>query len=337
MHEGKYNVETKRPHTSCPPGQNRRPDTNHAVRIPFKEKLSRPLLAFLCSSYAAPVLENNPEINLIIKNDQGSLWNLAQRIRELKFDASVHFYLDKRCEIASFLGGVPLRIGPFSKPTALFLNERIKQDRSKALQHEAEYNMDLARLLADDGSSYPPKIFITDSEKREEGDPEKLLTNFNVLKPVIIHPGSSGSATNWPLENFLKLATMISAANQDVYFTAGKGEEYIAEKVMSLRNLRIRHIPAGSLTLRRLIIFISRAQSLISNSTGPLHIASALNIPTLSFYPNTPVATSAKRWRPFGNDAITRVLSPKTGTDNVVDNPGRSVQRTERNEHSGII
>ena len=54
---------------------------------------------------------------------------------------------------------------------------------------------------------------------------------------------------------------------------------------------------------------------MISNSTGPLHMAVALNVPTVSFYPHSPAVMSAKRWGPYSQNKPNRILSPKNGMD----------------------
>jgi ADP-heptose:LPS heptosyltransferase len=100
------------------------------------------------------------------------------------------------------------------------------------------------------------------------------------------------------------------ADSDPVLFTAGRGEEQILRKVKEKSHPNIHAVPAGSLTLRELASLIFQSKVVVSNSTGPLHMAVALGVPTVSFYPQVPRVTSAKRWGPFGNQEINRVLSP---------------------------
>lgn len=279
----------------------------------LRKKYPDAYIAYLCRSYTAPVLLNNPALNLIIKGDEYPFIGLAANIIEHRFDAAIHFYVEPRSALASFISRIPVRIGPFSKWPALFLNHRLQQNRSRVEKHEAEYNLDLVKECGASGESTPPAIFLTDGEKLRGG--EIILSILGQQKkPVLIHPGSAGSVQNWPLEHFLELSRKIADA-EDVIFTAGQGEEMLIEKVKNLSHQRIRLIPAGSLSLRELAGVISQSKCVISNSTGPLHIASALAIPTLSFYPHLPAVTSAKRWGPFGNSKRNIILSPKNPSD----------------------
>ena len=276
-----------------------------------RERFPEAFVAFLCRSYAAPVLERNPGVDEILRCDEdGSAWALSRRLRKLRFDASLHFYLDGRCEAAAFLARIPARIGPFSKASALFLNRRVRQDRSEVAKHEAEYNLDLVRQIGADGSPRAPRVFLSATELERGREIVRLLTGRPDARPVVIHPGSAGSVQNWPLAGFLELGKRVADAKVPVIFTAGRGEEAIAERARRIAGPELFVAPAGGLSLRELAAVLAQARLVVSNSTGPLHIASALGARTLSFYPHRPKVTSAKRWGPFGDPSRNRILSP---------------------------
>lgn len=280
----------------------------------LRKKYPESFIAFLCRSYTAPLLENNPAINRILKIDDAPYFAIVKKINQMGFDAAIHFYVESRSTLATCLANIPLRIGPFSKFASLLLNKRIVQNRSRVEKHEAEYNLELVKVCGADGLATSPVIFLTDPEKKRG---KEIMASLKVdpnRSPVVIHPGSAGSVQNWPLEHFLNLGKKMAERNCAVVFNAGKGEETILERVKDFFRSDFAHIhfiPPGSLSLRELAGVISNARLTISNSTGPLHIAVALNIPTLSFYPRQPLVTSAKRWGPFGNPHLHKVLSPE--------------------------
>jgi ADP-heptose:LPS heptosyltransferase len=208
---------------------------------------------------------------------------------------------------------IPTRIGPFSKLASLWLNQRMAQHRSWVQKHEAEYNLDLVKACGADGLPSPPKIFLSEQEK-QKGLQQLIKIVGSDKKPIIIHPGSAGSVQSWPLESFLELSHKLAGINETVIFTGGKGEEMLLERAKITYHTNIHVIGAGSLNLREFASVIVHAKLMISNSTGPLHIASALEVPTLSFYPAYPLVTSAKRWGPYGNPQRNKVLSPTPDT-----------------------
>lgn len=283
----------------------------------LKKKFPNSYITFLCRSYAAPILEKNPAISLVLKYDEYSFSELVKKIKELQVDVAIHFYIEPKSVLATFRAGIPVRIGPFSKLCSLLLNHRIKQNRSQVEKHEAEYNFDLVKVCGAEFSLKSPEIFLSEEEKRRGKELIVNIQNGSDEPPVIIHPGSKGSAQSWPLENFIKLSQLIGDSGKKVIFTFGKGEEMLVEKIKTLLNSgvasssNIQIVPAGSLTLRELASMISQSKLLISNSTGPLHMAVSLNRATLSFYPRLPIVTSAKRWGPYSPEKIHTVLFPE--------------------------
>ncbi len=281
----------------------------------LRENVPKAFIGILASSYAAPLLENNPAIDQIFKVEEthslNSFWKLVQTIKEHQFDTSIHFYIDTKTVLAATLAGIPMRIGPFSKAASLLLNQRIVQNRSLAEMHEADYNLDLLRGLGLTPPKLPPKIYLTEEEKKWGEDFVKSMLKEPQKKPILIHPGSKGSAQSWPLEYFLELSQRIAKEKQEVIFTGGEGEKNLLDKARELKNPLIHIIPASSISLRQLAAVISSVKLVISNSTGPLHMAVALNTPTLSFYPQLPIVTSSKRWGPYSQESFHKVLTPQ--------------------------
>lgn len=267
-------------------------------------------IGFLCRSYTAPILQGHPAINQILAMDDGLPFSTVKKIKDCKFDVSIHFYVESKSAWACSSAKILRRIGPFSKFWSYFLTDKIVQNRSKVEKHEAEYNLDLVRECGADGLTFPPALFLSAIEKREGVQILRMTCGGTEAKPIIIHPGSRGSAETWPLESFLELAVKVASRGDHVVFAAGNEERKIADAVEKLKHKNVHAIPAGTLTLRQLAAVIAGSKMFIGNSSGPLHIATALNLPTISFFPRTPFVTSAKRWGPFGNYKQNRIISP---------------------------
>jgi ADP-heptose:LPS heptosyltransferase len=114
---------------------------------------------------------------------------------------------------------------------------------------------------------------------------------------VFIHTGSGGSAINLSLQQYAELASLIDKSIA-VHFvlTAGPGELDNASGLsvlMQHKNHSIYHSTEGLLNFSR---FIGICDLFISGSTGPLHIAGALNVATAAFYPARRSATPL-RWQ----------------------------------------
>ncbi|MBI2915515.1 MAG: glycosyltransferase family 9 protein, partial [Elusimicrobia bacterium] len=282
----------------------------------LREKYPQSLIAVLASSYAAPLLQNHPAVDLVLENDetQVSFWNLVKKIEAMQFDVSIHFFSEKRSSLAAALAKVPVRVGPFSRWPSIFFTQRIFQNRSSVQKHEAEYNLDLAGSCGAEIKPYPPKIYLTGPEKQKGREMVTSLLKNSESKPILIHPGSKGSAQSWPLDSFLELAKKCAEDSQEVLVTCGEGEEMILNRVREMSHPHIHLIPR-SLSLREFASVLAQGKIMISNSTGPLHMAVALGLQTLSFYPQWPAVTSSKRWGPYPPSGMHRVLSPAKERD----------------------
>lgn len=268
-------------------------------------------IAVLVSPYTADIFLNNPDINEVIVLKP--VMETARELRSKNFDSAVLFYVDRRSALPVFLSGIPLRIGPGSKLWSLLLNKILFQRRSKNPGHEADFNTALLQPLGIAPEKAPCRITVTAAEISSA---QQYLSERYAITPqdklAILHPGSRGSAKNWPPARYAELAALLARANPKLKLLLTGAEQEIP---------LLREIAAASgtnaaftgekLTLRQLIAVISRAQLLCTNSTGPLHLAVALGVPTVSFFPPLK-GCLPQRWGPYGQGHI--VLMPEHQT-----------------------
>lgn len=268
----------------------------------------------LIPSYTKPVAEICPWIDNIITDDRHKgtatdAFYLAKLIEQFDIDTSISLYSEMRTALALWLVHVSNRYGPATKLAQLFLNKRLKQNRSLSLKPEHEYNTDLVRhFISSNGDSIvdmctPPYLKFNKQEvtKLRQTYIRKHDIDAN-SKLIFIHAGSGGSAINLTLKQFAELARLISKANKTHFVvTAGPDEFDTAFKLTELLdglNYIIYHSTDGLVNFSK---FISICDLFISGSTGPLHIAGALNVATAAFYPARRSATSV-RWQTINDE-----------------------------------
>ena len=243
-------------------------------------------------------------------------------IRREKYDAIITLYSTTRVGIFSFLSGVKYRLAPATKIAQLFYNHRLNQRRSKSLKPEYEYNLDLAiKYLTDSGISVkevPKAPFLS----FDTDEMTKVRINFckdNYLdintKFIFVHPGTGGSATNLSLEQFAKLAKNLNSNKKYTFvITDGPGEiEYANKLSILLKDLPhiVYHSTGGLINFSKIILL---SDLFISGSTGPLHIAGALNRPTAAFYQRRRSAT-ALRWQTLNTEDKRLAFTPPEDAD----------------------
>jgi ADP-heptose:LPS heptosyltransferase len=200
---------------------------------------------------------------------------------------------------AAFLAKIPVRIGRASNVWQFFLNKPVYQGRSKNEKHEYEYNLDL--LNGFDTFTPIPKVFPRLRLTHKAFTIAETMIPFRSF--VIVHPGHGGSAYNLSIRKYVEIAEKLARSGINIIVTAGPEEKNVIEAFKKLSEYENIRILSSIPDLEQLSGVISRAKALICGSTGPLHIAAALNVPTVAFFPPVPAMTPV-RWGPTGNSSL---------------------------------
>ena len=282
---------------------------------PIKEKWPHCKIDFLARGYTHPILENVKEINQILNYDPEGVHRgirghklLATEIRQQDYETAILFYPRLGLTFALWRAGVHRRIGTSHRWYSFLLTDRVHQSRSECLKHEVEYNLDLLKPLIQD---LPREILqfrlaVPETTKREV---QVILTSNNILsKYIVVHPGNGDSAPNLSRDQYRTLIQQISLSGMRVVLTGLNSEKEYNESLKSDFSTNNIIDLTGTLNLEQMIALLSEACGLITTSTGPAHIASAVGTPVAAFYcpaiPHTP-----DRWGPLENSE--RVTTPK--------------------------
>ncbi|MBE9503974.1 MAG: glycosyltransferase family 9 protein [Proteobacteria bacterium] len=274
-------------------------------------------IAAMVRPYTRDLLKNNPYVDEIIEYKPDSthkgLSGILAMVRTLKnghFDTVITLFSNFRLGLITYMAGIPTRIAPATKVAQLFYNHRISQRRSKSTQHEADYNLDLLKVLGITDMKKNVAIWIDKSAEeasRQYLKENNLFQAWENKKLIGIHPGSGGSARNWQPERYAQLADrLISEFSYSVLLTGGLGEKELLSTVQS--KMTRKSLIFTSNSIMELAAMLKNFSAFISSSTGPMHMAAAVKTPTVSlFCPIT--ACLPIRWGPIGNEQ--RVLLPE--------------------------
>lgn len=268
---------------------------------------------FLVSRYTGKLLEGYEDIDeLVYRDDFSSRSELTMFFKKSGIDMIIHAFPRPDISYAAFLAGVKHRIGTSTRWYSFMYNHTLKQHRSECKQSEADYNLDLLESVID-GTDYT-KIY---KFKFSEDEKNKLFLHLNIKglyendEYVIIHPGSGHSSNDMPAAKFREISEKITELfpKYKIVITGTESERELAEEVIDGKN----YIDlTGKLTLRELMILIDGCSLYMSNSTGPIHIAGALNKNVIGFYPNSK-PMNATRWGPPGDN--NHIFTPKDNSD----------------------
>ncbi|MCK0769229.1 glycosyltransferase family 9 protein [Chromohalobacter canadensis] len=284
-------------------------------------------VAVLVPTYTAPLAHACPWIDEVILDPGGAApqrqqKDLLAQLRAAKFDALLTLFSTPRIGWLGWRAGISLRMAPATKWAQVFYNFRIKQRRSQSQKPEYVYNQDLASSLLhtlgqDMPTLAPPYWPLPDATRDTQRQRLSDELSLPSTRPWwFLHPGSGGSAVNLSVAQYVDLAQAISAklSTQPKWVvTYGPSEEPIAQHLVETLNARevdaVLMPPRASLT--DFAETLAVADVFVAGSTGPLHIAGALNRPTIGFYPAKRSATPL-RWQTCNAETRRLAFSPPT-------------------------
>jgi ADP-heptose:LPS heptosyltransferase len=266
----------------------------------LKQKFPSARIVFLGKSYTQAIIESCPAVNEFLNWDA---WNklsddaLIHAFREANLDAIVHVFPNKRIAKAAWKAKIPQRIGTSHRLFHWFsCNQLVNFTRKRSPLHEAQLNFELLKPF-----DIPVPAFEALKSMNllhAEGElPDFLKNKLRSSKTVILHPKSQGSAVEWGIDNFLKLAQELLNLDYQVIFTGTESEG------LQFRERLPEHPhlidTTGRLTLQELIVLIANCEALVAASTGPLHMAGLLDKKAIGlFSPRRPIHPG--RWMPLG-------------------------------------
>ena len=266
----------------------------------------------LVPNYTVALAELCPWIDKVLvdptkKGSKQAQSTLIEQIKAERFDASINLFSTTYSAKLVWKARIPYRLAPATKLAQLFYNKRIKQKRSQSAKPEYEYNLDLVRaFLTDIGQAVvepgaPYLSFSADDLQQQKHKLSQQL-NLNAQKQwVFVHAGSGGSANNLSRQQYTQLICDMPELFE-IILTAGPGEEQKAAELHSLLKEKGRTSVVYDKNdgLVDFSCSIACADLFVAGSTGPLHIAAAIDVPTVGFFPSKRSATPL-RWKPINS------------------------------------
>ncbi len=273
----------------------------------LRKKFPKSYLAALSFLENREILEGNPYLDEVILYDKkGSEKNwigqffFARRIASKKFDIVIHLHATNRMHWMSWMAGIPARIG-WQRKSAWTLTRAFADTKREGKKHEAEYNFELLAPLGMNAPEKPELYFpVTDKHNRSL---EMLLKHLKVPadKPwVVLSPGASCPSKRWPAWKFGTLAERIAKNYHAAVLGVGTDADRPAMEKIKANMTAPFYDLSGHLSLGLLAALLQKSALLISNDSGPVHVASAVGTPVVSIFGRNQAGLSPRRWKPLG-------------------------------------
>jgi len=268
----------------------------------LKKTFGNCYVATLTQPNTSVIFQNNPNVDKIITDDlsKETFWDVVKKLRKEKFTDALLLLPTERAAYQLFFAGIRNRVITGTKfYGAITFMKSVSRNKYIPLRHEADYCMDLARKIGVVTDNTQREIFLSDIEISEAED---FYTSLGIDKStfrMMIHTGSKNSAPNWSEEKYFELIKNISEKykneNYVILLTAFEMTDEFREKISKTGNKKIFDVSKKIGNLREFIKIIGRADLMICSSTGPIHLADALDIKCIGIHCHRNVS-SAKHW-----------------------------------------
>jgi heptosyltransferase-2 len=243
--------------------------------------------------------------DLLIYDRRGP-WSAVKQTAEWrrgKFDLAVLFPNAFEAALIPALARVPFRIGYATDGRSRLLTNPLQVPEWRSSRHEVFYYLNIVAELeralgSEPASDATPDASLHISEPRQSDAIDLLRAHGSQEGRALVAlcPGSINSrAKRWPAERYAALAdSLIDELNADVLLIGSPEELDVSLEVSrQMRNKPI--VMTGKTSLAQVVAVLSLVDLLVTNDTGPAHIASGLGRPTLVIFgPTNPLTT-----RPF--------------------------------------
>lgn len=258
----------------------------------LKRRFPRARLSFLTEEASADVLRWNPLLDELIvlpirrwerAGFQGSWREQARFYRNLRrkrFDLAIDLFGNPRSAVLTWLTGAPDRVGYAFRGRRHAYNTVVRP--SDETSHEVLFHLEALAAMDIPVATDRPSVAIPGTA---EGKADRWLRENapGGCAVVGLNPGGGWAVKRWPPAYFGRLGdALIDEYGVEVLVLWGPGEEGLAGEVARAMSNRPLMLP--EVTLGELGAFLKRCRLLISNDSAPMHMAAALNVPTVGIF-----------------------------------------------------
>jgi lipopolysaccharide heptosyltransferase II len=279
----------------------------------LREKFPDAKITLLTPEKLRELWLNHPAVNETISFAPGeNIFSVAKKLRAGKFDLVLALPNSPRAALEIYFAGIPRRVG-YARPWRNFfltqtvpprtgtvkmhkrseseIRQLVSQNPKARIQkpeipksaHQIFEYLHLAAALGANPEPLVPQLFVTPEEVEAA---KKKFGLEKIAQPVFgLNPGAEyGPAKRWPVEKFISAAREIQRQTNCVWLLFGaKGDLQLCEQIESeTQNSKLKTQNfCGKTSLRELMSLLKFCRVLLTNDTGPMHVAAALGTPVV--------------------------------------------------------
>lgn len=251
-------------------------------------------ITFLASGFTRQILAGSPFCDRWIEPEK-SFPAMVKKLHGESFDAAILLKNSFGSALAIRLAGIDRRIGYARDGRGVLLTDRIAPPRENGRFKPApmiDYYLKIAEHLGAGNASRQPELAIEAKDEAAVLQALPFLSEPNGPLVILVPGGAFGPSKMWPVERFAQLADALKErynATSIISIAPIPKEMAIAEAICNMAASRPVHLGTTPLSGGALKALIGRAELVITNDTGPRHIAIGLSKNVVSLFgPNNP-------------------------------------------------
>lgn len=252
-----------------------------AVRA-FRDSLDSARITMLALPASAPAARLVPEVDEVLEYSADER-RLVDALAERQFDAAAIFTVRGQSPLPAARlcarSGIPLRLAHGRDPGDGALTDWLPEPGSR-IRHEVRRQLELAAAVDCVTTDLRLSFAVPPGARRQVR--ERLRAFGTPL--VVVHPGTSAGVRRYPADSLARAVDLIAERTACEALVVGSAED--APFVSELRALMRQptHAMVGELSLAEFGALVAEADLLVSNESGPAHIAAALGTPVVDLY-----------------------------------------------------
>lgn len=234
--------------------------------------------------YEAPWMKSSEHRNSDAAADRALIDSLQNR----RFDAAVIFTVYSQnplpAALACFYADIPLRLAHCRENPYRLLTHVVEEtEPQKEVRHEVARQLDLVAAIgaAAPDESLQVRIGRAAVARVHQWIEHKRLSHSRL---VVIHPGASAPSRRYRPDGFAATANALINAGCDIIFSGDGSDLPLIAKIRDQVKVGQSYSAAGELTFEEFGALLQRADLLVSNNSGPVHLAAAVGTPVVDIY-----------------------------------------------------
>jgi lipopolysaccharide heptosyltransferase II len=254
------------------------------------------VLDVMAPAWVAPVLKRMTEVGRVIANplghgefDLAARWRLGRELRARTYDEATEGYDEAlilpnswKSALVPFFAGIPIRTGYTGEARYVLLNNRHTLDEQRLPQIAQRY----AALAGPPGARLPeplPRPRLTASEAQQQAALAALHLARDAA-PIAFCPGAEyGPAKRWPAHHFAQLARSLAGRGHAIWLIGSAKDAPVGDEIDRLAAGACRNL-CGRTDLDQAIDLLGAARFVVTNDSGLMHVAAALDRPMLALF-----------------------------------------------------